>query len=89
MLERAVNYMHVVLFADVDECSNSEMHDCHALARCVNIFGSFQCECAEGYRDPWADNRHRAGRQCEQCPPAHCNNRGECRYNSQGQQICV
>ncbi|KAJ8962470.1 hypothetical protein NQ314_005707 [Rhamnusium bicolor] len=65
---------------DLDECSSPELHDCHVLATCVNVFGGFKCECAEGYRDPWADNKHRAGRHCEQCPAQHCNNRGECKY---------
>nr|CAH7744786.1 unnamed protein product [Callosobruchus chinensis] len=73
---------------DLDECSSPELHDCHSLAKCVNVFGGFKCECREGYRDPWADNKHRAGRQCEQCSPAHCNNRGECKYQN-GQEICI
>lgn len=73
---------------DLDECSSPELHDCHVLARCINIFGSFKCECADGYKDPWYDNKHRAGRYCEQCSPQHCNNRGECKYQN-GQEVCV
>ncbi|XP_023014818.2 calcium-binding EGF-like domain-containing protein pawn [Leptinotarsa decemlineata] len=73
---------------DLDECSSPDLHDCHSLATCVNVFGSFRCECATGFRDPWADNKHRAGRHCEQCSPQHCNNRGECRYQN-GQEVCV
>ncbi|CAH0551973.1 unnamed protein product [Brassicogethes aeneus] len=73
---------------DLDECSSSELHDCHALAKCINIFGGFKCECSEGYRDPWSDNKHRAGRHCEQCSSQHCNNRGECKYQS-GQEVCI
>ncbi|CAG9860551.1 unnamed protein product [Phyllotreta striolata] len=72
---------------DVDECSSPDLHDCHSLARCVNIFGGFKCECMEGYRDPWMDSKHRAGRLCEQCPAQHCNNRGECFYQN-GQEVC-
>lgn len=72
---------------DVDECSSPDLHDCHSLARCVNLFGGFKCECLEGFRDPWLDNKHRAGRFCEQCPPQHCNNRGECLYQN-GQEVC-
>ncbi|CAH1956225.1 unnamed protein product [Acanthoscelides obtectus] len=73
---------------DLDECSSPELHDCHSLAKCINVFGGFKCECGEGYRDPWADNKHRAGKQCEQCSPAHCNNRGECKYQN-GQEVCI
>lgn len=73
---------------DLDECSSPELHDCHTQATCVNIFGSFKCECNDGLRDPWSDNKHRAGRHCEQCSAAHCNNRGECKYQN-GQEVCV
>lgn len=76
------------LFLDLDECSSAELHDCHKLAKCINIFGSFKCECNDGYRDPWLDNKHRSGRHCEQCSPQHCNNRGECRYQN-GQEVCM
>lgn len=74
--------------SDLDECSSPELHDCHNLANCVNIFGGFKCECNEGYRDPWLDNKHRSGRQCEQCSAQHCNNRGECKYQN-GQEVCM
>ncbi|XP_017781909.1 PREDICTED: uncharacterized protein LOC108566509 isoform X3 [Nicrophorus vespilloides] len=73
---------------DVDECTSRELNDCHHSAMCINTFGGFKCECLDGFRDPWSDNRHRAGRQCEQCSPQHCNNRGECKYEH-GQEVCV
>lgn len=73
---------------DLDECSSPELHDCHALAKCINTFGGFKCECMEGSRDPWIDNKHRAGRYCEQCSPVRCNNRGECKYKN-GQEVCM
>ncbi|KDR11404.1 Sushi, nidogen and EGF-like domain-containing protein 1, partial [Zootermopsis nevadensis] len=72
---------------DVDECSSRELHDCHHQAHCSNVFGSFRCSCPEGYRDPWAGNPHRSGRQCETCSPEHCNSRGECRYEA-GLPVC-
>ncbi|XP_044264897.1 uncharacterized protein LOC123011509 isoform X1 [Tribolium madens] len=73
---------------DLDECSSPELHDCHALAKCINVFGGFRCECGDGYRDLWADNKHRAGRHCEQCSAQHCNNRGECKYQN-GLEVCI
>ncbi|KAF2893770.1 hypothetical protein ILUMI_12403 [Ignelater luminosus] len=73
---------------DLDECASPELHDCHSLAKCINIFGGFKCECGEGLRDLWADNKHQAGRHCEQCSPQHCNNRGECKYQN-GQEVCI
>lgn len=80
-------YLFVVVL-DLDECSSPDLHDCHLLARCINVFGGFRCECMNGYRDPWADNKHRQGRFCEQCLPQHCNNRGECKYQN-GQEVCM
>lgn len=76
------------MITDVDECSSPELHDCHSLAKCINTFGTYKCECLEGFKDPWIDNRHRAGRHCEQCPAQRCNNRGECKYKN-GQEVCV
>ncbi|XP_050296688.1 uncharacterized protein LOC126736402 [Anthonomus grandis grandis] len=73
---------------DLDECSSPELHDCHSEADCINVFGSFKCECKSGLRDPWSDNKHRAGRFCERCPAAHCSNRGECKYMN-GQESCT
>ncbi|KAF5274133.1 hypothetical protein FQR65_LT04531 [Abscondita terminalis] len=73
---------------DLDECSSPELHDCHALAKCINVFGGFKCECNSGLKDPWEDHKHQAGRHCEQCSNQHCNNRGECKYQN-GQEICV
>ncbi|XP_060537109.1 uncharacterized protein LOC132708653 isoform X2 [Cylas formicarius] len=73
---------------DLDECTSQELHDCHEAAKCINIFGGFKCECLEGYRDLWANNKYRGGRECEQCSPKHCSNRGECKFQN-GQEVCV
>ncbi|CAB3383733.1 Hypothetical predicted protein [Cloeon dipterum] len=75
--------------ADVDECANAELNDCHAKATCTNIFGTYRCSCEAGLRDPWAGNIQRSGRQCEACPADFCSNRGECSFSSSGERICA
>lgn len=77
----------ILALQDVDECSSAELHDCHERATCSNTFGSFKCQCQNGFRDPWTGNIHRQGRFCETCPPDYCNNRGECKFEH-GQQTC-
>ncbi|XP_065092956.1 uncharacterized protein pwn isoform X2 [Ochlerotatus camptorhynchus] len=74
---------------DVDECTSDELNDCDDDAKCTNMFGTFRCECGLGYRDPWADQQQRAGRECLACPDSYCNNRGTCMYdNSNNKQVC-
>lgn len=82
--EGAVSALH-----DLDECQSPELNDCHASATCSNSWGSFQCACEAGLRDPWADQPQRAGRECQSCPDAYCNNRGSCSYNEEGTQSCA
>lgn len=82
--EGAVSALH-----DLDECQSPELNDCHASATCSNSWGSFQCACEAGLRDPWADQPQRAGRVCQSCPDAYCNNRGSCSYNEEGTQTCA
>ncbi|XP_054280542.1 uncharacterized protein LOC128998442 [Macrosteles quadrilineatus] len=72
---------------DLDECQHPELHDCHQVATCSNTFGSYQCVCPDGYRDPWVDNSHHSGRECQTCPTEYCNHRGECRYHND-QPVC-
>lgn len=74
---------------DVDECTSDELNDCDDEAKCTNMFGTFRCECGFGYRDPWADQPQRAGRECLSCPDSYCNNRGTCMYdNTNNKQVC-
>lgn len=72
---------------DLDECSGPELNDCHPLGKCTNVFGTFQCACPDGYRDPWIGNAQRSGRTCETCDPGQCNLRGECFFQA-GQPVC-
>ncbi|XP_058067256.1 mucin-5AC [Anopheles bellator] len=74
---------------DVDECTSDELNDCDEEAHCTNLFGTFRCECNYGFRDPWADQPQRAGRECLTCPESYCNNRGTCSYdNANNRQVC-
>ncbi|KAL7736617.1 hypothetical protein ACLKA6_015253 [Drosophila palustris] len=82
--EGAVSALH-----DLDECQSPELNDCHASATCSNSWGTFHCVCEAGLRDPWADQPQRAGRECQTCPDAFCNNRGTCSYNEEGTQSCA
>ncbi|XP_060656394.1 uncharacterized protein LOC132791476 isoform X2 [Drosophila nasuta] len=82
--EGAVSALH-----DLDECQSPELNDCHASATCSNSWGTFHCACEAGLRDPWADQPQRAGRECQSCPDAYCNNRGTCSYNDEGIQTCA
>uniref|UniRef100_A0A2S2QSQ5 Sperm flagellar membrane protein n=2 Tax=Sipha flava TaxID=143950 RepID=A0A2S2QSQ5_9HEMI len=78
----AISQLH-----DLDECSSAELNDCHPLGKCTNVFGTFQCACPDGYRDPWIGNTQRSGRTCETCDPGQCNLRGECFFQA-GQPVC-
>ncbi|KAM7343279.1 calcium-binding EGF-like domain-containing protein pawn isoform 2-T2 [Cochliomyia hominivorax] len=73
---------------DLDECQMRDLNDCHPSAMCENIWGSFRCSCPDGTKDPWSDQPYRAGRECQTCPEAYCNNRGICSYNDEGNQVC-
>uniref|UniRef100_A0A182P3L5 EGF-like domain-containing protein n=1 Tax=Anopheles epiroticus TaxID=199890 RepID=A0A182P3L5_9DIPT len=74
---------------DVDECTSDELNDCDEEAQCTNLFGTFRCECNVGFRDPWADQPQRAGRECLSCPESYCTNRGTCSYdNANNRQVC-
>ncbi|ROT78276.1 hypothetical protein C7M84_003006 [Penaeus vannamei] len=65
--------------ADINECNDPKLHDCHSDATCVNEFGSFTCRCLPGYTDRYVDDPMEVGRHCESCSSDFCNKRGECR----------
>ncbi|OQR68570.1 hypothetical protein BIW11_12828, partial [Tropilaelaps mercedesae] len=62
---------------DLDECSYSDLNDCSYYARCINVPGSFHCECKSGYQDLDAES---PGRTCsseiKNCQ--FCSARGSC-----------
>ncbi|XP_076414588.1 uromodulin-like 1 isoform X2 [Peromyscus maniculatus bairdii] len=49
------------LVQDWDECAHSSEHDCHPAARCINLEGSYTCQCLTA-RDA---NPSRPGRVCK------------------------
>lgn len=71
----------------MDECLSPDLNDCHSGANCTNVWGTFECRCGPGLRDPWSDQYQRAGRECISCSNAHCNNRGTCHYDDMGTQL--
>ncbi|XP_063588470.1 mucin-5AC-like isoform X2 [Penaeus indicus] len=73
--------------ADIDECKDPKLHDCHSDAICVNEFGSFTCRCLPGYTDRYEDDPMEVGRHCESCSSDFCNKRGECRIED-GEKVC-
>ncbi|XP_046974887.1 uncharacterized protein LOC124541103 isoform X1 [Vanessa cardui] len=70
---------------DLDECSSSELNDCHELAVCTNTWGAFSCACPDTTLDAGGA---RAGRACRACGAQHCSERGQCRY-AHGQPYCT
>ncbi|KAG8186171.1 hypothetical protein JTE90_011995 [Oedothorax gibbosus] len=62
---------------DYDECLDLRSNDCALNAKCVNLEGTFTCECNEGFEDM---DRSLPGRTClaitENCN--YCHGRGDC-----------
>ncbi|KAH3800192.1 hypothetical protein DPMN_153821 [Dreissena polymorpha] len=59
---------------DIDECSKSDLNDCHHFSNCTNTQGNYTCNCIDGYVD-LDDNR---GRRCEALCNYECQNGGKC-----------
>ena len=38
----------ISVFVDKNECDVADDHDCDANAKCINIVGSFRCDCNDG-----------------------------------------
>jgi hypothetical protein len=74
---------------DLDECTSAEYNDCHPEASCTNTWGSYRCECNAGFRDLYAGQTNRAGRECLTCSDTFCNNRGKCSFSDSGNQMCA
>lgn len=80
-------FSQISTLIDLDECTSPDLNDCSPDADCINVWGSFRCQCHNGLRDPWFDQQQRAGRKCLTCPETYCNNRGTCTYED-GNQVC-
>ncbi|XP_023931472.1 uncharacterized protein LOC106156604 [Lingula anatina] len=67
------------IIEDYNECQTADTNDCSTLGSCINTFGSYQCQCSEGFRD---DNVTSPGRKCtEICESTSCSNNGKCQEN--------
>ena len=73
--------------ADLNECSEPQLHDCHEYADCINLFGGYTCQCKAGYGDRNEDDDDKAGRFCESCSKDFCYGRGECKIEL-GEKVC-
>ncbi|XP_077095578.1 latent-transforming growth factor beta-binding protein 1 isoform X10 [Siphateles boraxobius] len=70
---------------DVDECL--ELHQtCDGVGQCVNILGSYQCNCPQGYRQVNGTSCHDVD-ECED-ETQLCVPNGEC-LNTEGSFLCV
>ncbi|GFY70644.1 transposable element Tc3 transposase [Trichonephila inaurata madagascariensis] len=72
---------------DFDECMDMRQNDCALRATCVNLEGSFTCQCEEGYEDM---DRLLPGRTClaktENCN--YCHGRGDCLRGDDDKTFC-
>ncbi|GIY90265.1 transposable element Tc3 transposase, partial [Caerostris darwini] len=72
---------------DFDECLDISEHDCALRASCINLEGSFTCQCEEGFEDM---DRSLPGRIClaktENCN--YCHARGDCLRGDDDKTFC-
>ena len=40
---------NIFIHADIDECSDPSLNNCHSSAMCTNIVGGFTCVCNPGF----------------------------------------
>ncbi|RXG69585.1 hypothetical protein Avbf_06347 [Armadillidium vulgare] len=72
----------ILAATDFDECSFEEHNDCHENALCINLVGTFKCECKEGFQDLFAEEELKTGRQCVQSKTcSFCNYNGRCQIS--------
>ncbi|GIY29348.1 transposable element Tc3 transposase [Caerostris extrusa] len=78
------NYSFIFL-ADFDECLDISEHDCALRASCINLEGSFTCQCEEGFEDM---DRSLPGRisKTENCN--YCHARGDCLRGDDDKTFC-
>ncbi|XP_022081937.1 uncharacterized protein LOC110974526 [Acanthaster planci] len=67
---------------DLDECALSDTNDCSSNATCINLPGSFTCQCHAGFQDVSA-TPGRPGRSCTVSKPSVCSTSNvECSRNA-------
>ena len=60
--------------ADINECSASNLNDCHQLATCMNTNGGYTCKCNDGYGGD--------GRTCADINECSASNLNNCHQNA-------
>ncbi|XP_060685148.1 uncharacterized protein nid2a isoform X3 [Hemiscyllium ocellatum] len=70
--------------SDIDECADISTHECGEHTVCVNVAGSYGCDCQHGYRI--LEN----GNTCvpvDQCTEGLCHSHATC-YDTPGSYVC-
>ncbi|CAG7821403.1 unnamed protein product [Allacma fusca] len=72
---------------DFDECSHPDYNDCSKDADCINIKGSYSCECQSGFMD--TSKKNAPGRECKAVDGCvECNYNGRCIIDQFGNAGC-
>lgn len=53
----------IICKAEIDECQNPQLNDCHPNAICIDTAESYKCICKHGFQD--LDELRNPGRHCE------------------------